>query len=72
MLVGMVTLLLLLQLWMMVVLLQVGVDRSGRAGTRRSPVDNVLRRAFVDHVWLVAVRSAVVVLLSQMWRERRD
>lgn len=71
MLVVMVTLL-LLQLWMMAVLLKVRVDRSGRAGTKRSSVDNVLRRAFVDHVWLVAVRSAVVVLLSQMWRERRD
>lgn len=64
--------LLLLQLWMMLVLLKVRVDRSGRAGTRRSSVDNVLRRAFVDHVRLVAVRNAVVVLLSQMWRERRN
>lgn len=67
-----VMVLLLLQLWMRVVLLKVRVDRSGRAATRPSSVDNVLRRAFVDHVRLVAVGNAVVVLLSQMWRERRN
>lgn len=65
-----IVMLLLVQLLMMAVMLKVRIDRPGRTGTRRSSVDNVLRRAFVDHVRVVAIRSAVVVLLSQMLWER--
>lgn len=66
----MLLLLLLVQPLMMAVMLKVRIDRPRRTGTRRSSVDNVLRRAFVDHVRVVAIRSAVVVLLSQMLWER--
>lgn len=69
---AMLLLLVLVQLLMMAVLLKVRIDRSRRTGTRWSSVNDVLRRAFVDDVRVVAVRSAVAVLLSQMLWERRN
>lgn len=52
----------------MMVMVKVGVVNTG--GTARlatgAAVDDVFRRAFVDHMWVVTFRSTVVVLLSKM------
>lgn len=52
----------------LMVMVKVGVVNTG--GTARlatgTAVDDVFRRAFVDHMWVVTFRSTVVVLLSQM------
>lgn len=72
MLVVMVTRLQLLTMALLLLLLQVRVDGPRGPGTGRRSVDDALRRALVDHVWVVAIGSAVVVFLGQMLWKRRN
>lgn len=68
MLVVMVTMMLM----MMLMMVKVGVVNTGRTAmlATGAAVDDVFRRAFVDHMWVVTFRRTVVVLLSKMLGHR--